>query len=71
MMEVVFFTKFLKGLDVEAVGRTAKRLGFDGLDLAIREGQCVVASNIRTVLPGAVAVWKSMGLSVPLATGGL
>ena len=47
-MELIFFTKFLKGLSAKEVGRTVKDLGFDGLDLAIRGGQCVDPANVAT-----------------------
>ena len=67
-MTLIFFTKFLKGLSVEEVGKTVKALGFDGLDLAVRAGQCVSPENVATALPDAVNTWKGMGLSVPLAS---
>jgi sugar phosphate isomerase/epimerase len=67
-MQVIFFTKFLAGLSVEEVGKAVKDLGFDGLDLAIRNGQCVNPKNVTEVLPKALKYWKDMGLSVPMAT---
>ncbi|KPL12215.1 hypothetical protein AMJ85_01610 [candidate division BRC1 bacterium SM23_51] len=67
-MELIFFTKFLKGLSAKEVGRTVKDLGFDGLDLAIRGGQCVDPANVATALPEAMKTWKDLGLSVPLVS---
>ena len=67
-MNLIFFTKFLTGLSAEEVGKTAKRLGFDGLDLAIRKGQCVAPENVASALPEAMKVWRDLGLSVPLAS---
>jgi len=67
-MKIIFFTKFLAGLSAREVGETAKRLGFDGLDLAIRKGQCVTPENVATALPEAMKIWGGMGLSVPLAS---
>jgi len=67
-MELIYFTKFLQGLSAEEVGRTAKRLGFDGLDLAIRRGQCVNPDNVESALPEAMKIWKDQGLSVPLVS---
>ncbi|MBA3709883.1 MAG: sugar phosphate isomerase/epimerase [Planctomycetes bacterium] len=68
MRSLLWFTKFLKGLDAERVGAAAARAGFDGLDLAIRPGQCVQPSDARRTLPEAMAVWRSQGLRVELAT---
>jgi len=67
-MQVIFFTKFLKGLSPEEIGAVAKKLKFDGLDLAIRQGQCVNPANVKEALPKAMATWKQMGLSVPMVT---
>jgi sugar phosphate isomerase/epimerase len=67
-MKLIFFTKFLMGLSADEVGKTAKRLGFDGLDLAVRKGQCVAPENVAASLPGAMKVWSDMGISVPLVS---
>lgn len=67
-MEVIFFTKFLKALNPEQIGRAVQPLGVNGLDLAIRGGYTVNPSNVGAALTPAVRVWKDMGLSVPLAT---
>lgn len=67
-MKLIYFTKFLKGLTAQQVGQTAKRLGFDGLDLAIRKGQCVNPDNVATALPDAMKIWRDMGLSIPLVS---
>lgn len=67
-MQVIYFTKFLKGYSAAQIGELAKNLKFDGLDLAIRAGQCVNPSNVTEALPQALEVWRAMGLTVPLAT---
>jgi sugar phosphate isomerase/epimerase len=67
-MKMIFFTKFLAGLSADEVGKTAKRLGFDGLDLAVRKGQCVDPGNVTKTLPEAMKIWSDMGLSVPLVS---
>jgi len=67
-MEVILFTKFLKGYCVEEIGEIANGVGVDGLDLAIRQGQCVNPENALTALAGAVKTWQDCGLSVPMAT---
>jgi len=67
-MKLIYFTKFLAGLSAKEVGDTAKRLGFDGLDLAIRKGQCVAPENVATALPDAMKLWSGLGLAAPLAS---
>lgn len=67
-MDLIYFTKFLKGLSIQEVGDTAWRMGFAGLDLAVRSGQAVNPENVVDALPEAVKLWQSMGLSVPLVT---
>jgi hypothetical protein len=52
----------------EKVGETAKSLGFDGLDMAIRPQMCVNPENVTDALPKAMKIWRSQGLCVPLAT---
>src|SRR5687768_10848314 len=67
-MQLIYFTKFLKGLNPDQVAETAVKLGFRGLDLAIRSGQAVNPDNVEEALPKAMEVWKKAGLSVPLVT---
>jgi len=67
-MKLIYFTKFLAGLSAKEVGETTKRLGFDGLDLAVRAKQCVTPENVATALPEAMRIWSDMGLSVPLVS---
>ena len=67
-MQVIFFTKFLKGLSAEEIGAIASQHHFDGLDLAIRQGQCVNPENAQEALPKAMDIWSRMGLSVPMVT---
>jgi sugar phosphate isomerase/epimerase len=67
-MKLIYFTKMLKGLDAGGIAVTAQTLGVDGLDLAIRAGQCVNPDNVASALPNAMAIWRKEGLIVPLAT---
>lgn len=67
-MELIFFTKSLKGMDVVATATEVKNLGFDGLDLAVRPGYCINPDNVAAELPRAVRLWADMGLSVPMVT---
>lgn len=65
---IIYFTKFLRGLSAEEIAETVKGMGFDGLDLAVRAGQCVNPDNVRKALPEAMSVWGKAGLSVPMVS---
>jgi sugar phosphate isomerase/epimerase len=65
---IIYFTKFLRGLTPEEIVETVKGMGFDGLDLAVREGHCVNPDNVQKALPEAVSVWRKAGLSVPMVS---
>jgi L-ribulose-5-phosphate 3-epimerase len=67
-MDIIFFTKLFKGWTCERVGERVKEMGFDGIDVAIRAGQCVEPANAATALKPAVKLWDGMGLTCPLAT---
>ena len=67
-MRIVLFTKTLRGLTAEQVGSKAKELGFSGLDLAVRQGQCCTPANITQTLSRAMALWKQISLSVPMVS---
>ena len=67
-MEIIFFTKFLAGLEVNQIGEACRETGFDGVDVTIRSNQCVTPDNVAQVLPDAVKTWADMGLSTRLAT---
>jgi sugar phosphate isomerase/epimerase len=65
---IIYFTKFLRGLGPEEIAGIVKKLNLDGLDLAVRGGQCVNPDNVREELPRAMKIWKKAGLSVPLVS---
>lgn len=65
---IIYFTKFLQGLQAEEIAVIADSLGLDGLDLAVRSGQCVNPDNVRQALPKAMKVWKEAKLSVPMVS---
>jgi sugar phosphate isomerase/epimerase len=67
-MQLLMFTKMLAKLDVAALGKTIKELGFDGMDLAVRPGHPVNPENVEAALPEAVRQWADMGLVVGLVT---
>lgn len=67
-MELLLFTKIFAGCGIDEVGAAAVELGFDGLDLAVRQGQCIEPSEVVRRLPEALRVWRAKGLSVPMLT---
>lgn len=66
-MRTVLFTKMFRGQSLEFIGSTALDLGFDGIDLLIREGHQL---NPREpdAIPAAVRLLEQKGTSVPMAT---
>ena len=48
------FSKHLQFLDYEEVGKTAKNMGFDGIDLTVRPRGHVLPERVEDDLPRAV-----------------
>jgi len=69
--KLCFFTKPLPGMDWRRLSRSAKRLGFDGLDLTVRKGGHVLPERAAEDLPKAVATAREEGLDVPMITTAL
>ena len=57
-MEIVLFSKFFEQLTVEELGDKAYKLGYDGIDVAVRPGHPIDSDNAVDVLPGA---WSGGG----------
>ena len=66
-----FFTKPLPEMDWRRLARSAKRVGFDGLDLTVRKGGHVLPERAAEDLPQAVATAREEGLDVPMITTAL
>ena len=58
-------------MDWRRLARSAKRLGFDGLDLTVRKGGHVLPERAAEDLPRAVATAREEGLDVPMITTAL
>jgi L-ribulose-5-phosphate 3-epimerase len=69
--KLCFFTKPLPDMDWRRLARSAKRLGFDGLDLTVRKGGHVLPERAAEDLPRAVAIAREEGLDVPMITTAL
>lgn len=65
-MQLVRFTKFWEDLSVRQLGEYARELGYDGLDLAVRDGHAISYDNVSDELPDAVRAWRELGLDCPM-----
>lgn len=65
------FSKHLAQFSWDDVGKNAKQIGFDGVDLTVRPKGHVEPERVAEDLPKAVAAIKAHGLSVPMITTGL
>lgn len=64
--QICIFSKHLHWLDFEDVGKFAKQLGFDGVDLTVRKGGHVPPDRVEELLPKAVQEIRSAGVDVPM-----
>ncbi|HEU0116646.1 MAG TPA: TIM barrel protein [Thermomicrobiales bacterium] len=67
MMQTVLFTKLFRGRTLDEIAEHGAGLGFDGIDLLIRNGHQVTPGE-PDGLAGAAARLQAAGLSVPMAT---
>ena len=66
-MQSVLFTKMFKGLSVDEMAAHIAQLGFDGVDLLIRDGH-QLTPNAPAEIAATVARLHAAGLTVPMAT---
>lgn len=67
-MQIILNSKFFADLAVEQLGRKARELGYDGVDLCVRPGHPVHPENVETALPAAVRHWQEEGIACPMVT---
>ena len=65
------FSKHLPKLNYIELARTVKQMGFDGVDLTVRQGGHVLPERAAADLPRAVETIRAQGLAVPMITTGL
>ena len=65
------FSKHAAKLSHAELGKYAKQVGFEGIDLTVRPGGHVLPEKVADDLPLAVAVLENLGLKVPMITTGL
>lgn len=66
-MQTVLFTKLFKGVELAEVARRIRDIGFDGIDLLIRNGHQLEPAKPREIAT-AITTIKGFGLTVPMAT---
>ncbi len=66
--KVNIFSKHLHFLQGEELARTAKGLGFDGIDITVRKDGHVEPGRVRQDLPPLVATIRKAGLEAPMIT---
>lgn len=67
--QLVLFSKHLQHLTMyKNLAAQCKRLGVDGLDLAVREGAHVLPEKVAEDLPRAVEAMRAEGMEVPMIT---
>ena len=70
-LPIVYFSKHLQWLDWEPMAATAADLGFDGIDLTVREGGHVEPARVREDLPKVAQIIRQAGLEIPMITAGI
>lgn len=68
---VCIFSKHMAQFNWDDLGKNAKQIGFDGVDLTVRPKGHVEPARAAEDLPKAVAAIRAHGLSVPMITTGL
>jgi sugar phosphate isomerase/epimerase len=70
-LQIVYFSKHLQWLNWEQMAETAKELGFDGLDVTVRQGGHVEPARVQEDLPKVAKIVRQAGLSIPMITAGI
>jgi sugar phosphate isomerase/epimerase len=70
-MEFLEFPKFFKELSAEELGETLKDIGFDGVDVMVRDGYWVTYDTLKDSLPRYIKIMNSFALTTKTATTGL
>jgi sugar phosphate isomerase/epimerase len=70
-LKVAVFSKHLEFVRDEELAKAAAGIGFDGVDIALRNGGHVEPSTVARDLPPLVAILRKHGLEVPMVTTGI
>ena len=67
-MHIVLNSKFFAECSIGQLADTVAELGYDGVDLCVRDGHPVDPDNVGTTLPTAVEILGAAGVSCPLVS---
>lgn len=70
-LPIIYFSKHLQWLDWEHMAETTKELGFDGLDVTVREGGHVEPARVQEDLPKVAEIVRAAALEIPMITAGI
>ena len=70
-MKVAIFSKHLQFLQGEELAKSAAEMGFDGVDITVREGGHVEPARVAQDLPPLVKLLRAHNLEVPMITSGI
>ena len=70
-VQTCYFSKHLQWLGWEQMAETAAELGFDGIDLTVRDGGHVLPERVKEDLPKVAAIVRKTGLDIPMITAGI
>jgi L-ribulose-5-phosphate 3-epimerase len=65
------FSKHMAQFGYDELGKKAKEIGFDGVDLTVRAGGHVVPERAAEDMPRAIEAIRGHGLAVPMITTGI
>lgn len=71
MPALCIFSKHLPQLKYDELGKTARQMGFDGVDLTVRDKGHVLPERAAQDLPLAYEAIRAHGVAVPMITTGL
>lgn len=69
--KIIVFTKPWKTQSLEELATLVKDMGFDGVELPVRDGYQVTPANVKENLKEAVEVFKSKGLEIASIAGSI
>jgi len=69
--KICIFSKHLQWLNIADAAGLAAEIGFDGIDITVREGGHVDPARAAEDLPKAVEAVRKAGLDVPMITAGI
>jgi sugar phosphate isomerase/epimerase len=70
-VETCYFSKHLQFLNWEQMAETTAKLGFDGIDVTVREGGHVLPERVKEDLPKVARIVRAAGLDIPMITAGI